>query len=146
MKKQALNPSKNAHSKPYHSDHTDAASLHLQGASGLLFIMQSSLEPSSDGELPERKYAALAHTIITLINHAHECLVDDQADFGNDWANILLTLEGTQAALDALTSGYDGQCDLPVNLIQVATLHSLRHLTDEAVAYIDAYSSDKGAA
>ena len=104
-------------------EYTDSALLHLDGASGLLFLLQSTLEPTAPA-LSDSEVVGIIATAQSLIQLAYD---DLQKDSGN-WTSTLLKMDGVRGALKALSSGYLSECDLPNNRIQIAAIHSLQHI------------------
>lgn len=115
----------------FSSDPTDSAILHLDGAQGLLWLMQTSLEPTSK-KLSEHETVGMITTVQSLIKWARNELAKDQKNC-HDWANVMLWLDGIHGALCVLSSGYLGDCDLPNHQIQIATLHSLQAVIHEVI-------------
>lgn len=141
MTKPAQNPSVKT---AFNSEHIDSASLHLAGANGLLYLMQTTLEPNA-GELTNAEAVGILKTSASLVQWAYDDLAKDQQANGHTWTTILLWLDGVRGSLSALRYGYVGECDLPNNRIQIAAIHSLQAVISEALAYVNNYG-DEGAA
>lgn len=141
MTKPAQNPSVKT---AFNSDHIDSASLHLAGASGLLMLLQNTLEPSAEQLSPPKAVGIMA-TVQSLIDWTYTDLEKDSDINGHDWTDVLLWLNGITGALYVLHGGYNGLYDLPNNRIQIAAIHSLQAVISEALAYVNNYG-DEGAA
>ncbi len=133
MTKPAQNPSIQ---DTFNSEHIDSATLHLDGAKGLLMLLQNTLEPNAD-QLSTPKAVGIMATVQSLIDWTHTDLEKDSQINGHDWVDVLLWLNGITGALSALCGGHNGLYDLPNNRIQQATLHSLQTVIGEAIDYIE---------
>ncbi|MEC7118813.1 MAG: hypothetical protein VXW65_02785 [Pseudomonadota bacterium] len=138
MTKPAQNPSVNT---AFNSDYIDSAILHLDGASGLLWLMQTTLEPTAT-ELPDSEAVGIIKTVHSLIQWAYDDLVKDQDCNGHVWTTVMQWLDGVRGGLSALRYGYLNECDLPNNKIQIAALHSLQAVIREALAYVSSYGDE----
>ncbi len=142
MTKPAQNPSIQ---DTFNSEHIDSASLHLAGASGLLYLLQTTLEPTAT-ELTNSEAVGILKTAQSLTNWALEDLTKDQQANGHVWTTVMQWLDGVRGALFALKGGYLGDYDLPNNLIQIAAIHSLQAVISEALAYMNRYGDESGVA
>lgn len=117
-------------------DHTDEASLHLDGAASLLTILQSAIE----GEVVSSERAAkLIDGVLTLIDHSYEALCSEKT--GN-WSTVMDLIESAEAGLDCLKKGVLQQMDAPSKKIQVAAVHALGYLVDEAKRFLEMLVKD----
>jgi len=133
MTKPAQNPSVKI---AFNSEHIDSASLHLAGANGLLYLIQTTLEPNA-GELTSSEAVGIMATVQSLIDWTYTDLEKDSHINGHDWTDVLVWLNGITGALSVLHGGHNGLYDLPNNRIQQATLHSLQTVIGEAIDYIE---------
>ena len=133
MTKPAQNPSIQ---DTFNSEHIDSATLHLDGARGLLMLLQNTLEPNGE-QLSTPKAVGIMATVQSLIYWTHTDLEKDSQINGHDWVDVLLWLNGITGALSVLHGGHNGLYDLPNNRIQQATLHSLQTVIGEAIDYIE---------
>ena len=133
MTKPAQNPSIQ---DTFNSEHIDSACLHLDGASGLLILLQNAIDPKAE-QLSTPKAVGIMATVQSLIDWTHTDLEKDSHINGHDWVDVLLWLDGITGALQALSGGYLSKYDLPNNRIQIAALHSLQTVIGEAVDYIE---------
>lgn len=138
MTKPAQNPSIQ---DTFNSEHIDNASLHLAGASGLLMLLQNTLEPTAT-ELTNSEAVGIIKTAQSLTVWAYDELSKDEDQNGHDWTTIMQWLDGVRGALSSLKGGYLGDYDLPNNLIQIAAIHSLQAVISEAMAYINRYGDE----
>ena len=138
MTKHAQNPSVKT---AFNSDHIDSATLHLDGASGLLWLMQTTLEKTAT-PLTNAEAVGVIKTVSSLINWAYDDLAKDEQADGHVWTTVMLWLDGVRGSLSALRYGYAGECDLPNNRIQIAALHSLQAVIREAMAYVSSYGDE----
>ena len=138
MTKPAQNPSIQ---DTFNSEHIDSATLHLAGASGLLYLLQTTLEPTAT-ELTNSEAVGIIKTAQSLTVWAYDDLAKDEDQNGHDWTTIMQWLDGVRGSLSALRYGYVGECDLPNNLIQIAAIHSLQAVISEALAYINRYGDE----
>ena len=138
MTKPAQNPSIQ---DTFNSEHIDSATLHLAGASGLLYLLQTTLEPTAT-ELTNSEAVGIIKTAQSLTVWAYDDLAKDEDQNGHDWTTIMQWLDGVRGSLSALRYGYVGECDLPNNLIQIAAIHSLQAVISEAMAYINRYGDE----
>ena len=141
MTKPAQNPSVKT---AFNSEHIDSATLHLDGSSGLLWLMQTTLEETA-APLTNAEAVGILKTAQSLVQWAYEDLAKDQQANGHVWTTVMLWLDGVRGSLSALRYGYVGECDLPNNRIQIAAIHSLQAVISEALAYVNNYG-DEGAA
>ncbi len=132
MTKPAQNPSTPRNTTVY----IDSATLHLDGARGLLMLLQNTLEPNGE-QLSTPKAVGIMATVQSLIYWTHTDLEKDSQINGHDWVDVLLWLNGITGALSVLHGGYNGLYDLPNNRIQQAALHSLQTVIGEAIDYIE---------
>lgn len=142
MTKPAQNPSIQ---DTFNSEHIDSASLHLAGASGLLYLLQTTLEPTAT-ELTNSEAVGIIKTAQSLTVWAYDELSKDEDQNGHDWTTVMQWLDGVRGALSSLKGGYLGDCDLPNNLIQIAAIHSLQAVISEALAYMNRYGDESGVA
>jgi hypothetical protein len=140
MTKPAQNPSVQT---AFNSDHIDSATLNLQGANGILLLLQVTLEPN-DTTLSTAKTVGMLSTTQDLITWTAEELETDSQLNGHDWADVLVWLDGINGALTTLLGGYLGDYCLLNSSIQVSVLHSLREVISKALAYVSSYG-DEGA-
>ena len=138
MTKPAQNPSVKI---AFNSEHIDNATLHLAGASGLLMLLQNTLEPSAEQLSPPKAVGIMA-TVQSLIDWTYTDLEKDSDINGHDWTDVLLWLNGITGALYVLHGGYNGLYDLPNNRIQIAAIHSLQAVISEALAYVNNYGDE----
>jgi len=138
MTKPAQNPSVKT---AFNSEHIDSASLHLAGANGLLYLIQTTLEPTAT-ELTNAEAVGILKTSASLVQWAYDDLAKDEQANGHVWTTILLWLDGVRGSLSALRYGYVGECDLPNNRIQIAAIHSLQAVISEALAYVNNYGDE----
>lgn len=88
-------------------DHTDEASLHLDGAASLPTILQSAIE----GDVVSSERAAkLIDGALTLIDHSYEALCSEKT--GN-WSTVMDLIESAEAGLDCLKKGILKEMDVP---------------------------------
>lgn len=133
MTKPAQNPSIQ---DTFNSEHIDSACLHLDGASGLLILLQNTLEPKAE-HLSTARIVGIMATVQSLIDWTHTNLEKDSQINGHDWVDVLVWLDGITGALSALLGGHNGLYDLPNNHIQIAAIHSLQAVIGEAIDYIE---------
>ena len=138
MTKPAQNPSVKT---AFNSEHIDSASLHLAGANGLLYLIQTTLEPDA-GELTNAETVGILKTSASLVQWAYDDLAKDEQANGHLWETVMLWLDGVRGSLSALRYGYTGECDLPNNRIQIAAIHSLQAVISEALAYVNNYGDE----
>lgn len=125
----------------FNSEHIDSASLHLAGANGLLYLIQTTLEPNA-GELTSSEAVGILKTSASLVQWAYDDLAKDEQANGHVWTTVMLWLDGVRGSLSALRYGYVGECDLPNNRIQIAAIHSLQAVISEALAYVNNYGDE----
>ena len=130
------NPAQNPSTPRNTTVYIDSATLHLDGARGLLMLLQSTLEPRAD-QLSTPKAVGIMATVQSLIDWTHTDLEKDSQINGHDWADVLVWLDGITGALSALCGGHNGLYDLPNNRIQIAAIHSLQTVIGEAIDHIE---------
>lgn len=138
MTKPARNPSVKT---AFNSDHIDSATLHLQGADGILLLLQVTLEPN-DTTLSTAKTVGMLSTTQDLITWTADGLETDSQLNGHDWADVLVWLDGINGALTTLLGGYLGDYCLLNSSIQISVLHSLRAVISKALAYVSSYGDE----
>lgn len=117
-------------------DHTDEASLRLDGAASLLTLLQGAIE----GEVvsPERA-AKLIDGILTLIDHSYEALCSEKT--GN-WSTVMTLIESAEAGLDCLKKGVLSEMSVPSKQVQIASVHALEYLVLEAQRFLEMLVKD----
>ena len=138
MTKPAQNPSVKT---AFNSEYIDSATLHLDGSSGLLWLMQTTLEETA-APLTNAEAVGILKTAQSLVQWAYEDLAKDQQANGHVWTTVMLWLDGVRGSLSALRYGYVGECDLPNNRIQIAAIHSLQAVIRKALAYVGNYGDE----
>ena len=126
-------------------EHIDNAALHLDGAKGLLILLQNTLEPSVE-QLTNSEAVGIIKTACSLTVWALEDLTKDQQANGHVWTTVMQWLDGVRGSLSSLKGGYLGDYDLPNNLIQIAAIHSLQAVISEALASMTRYGDESGVA
>jgi len=130
------NPAQNQSTPRNTTVYIDSATLHLDGAKGLLMLLQNTLEPNGE-QLSTPKAVGIMATVQSLIDWTHTDLEKDSQINGHDWVDVLLWLNGITGALSVLHGGYNGLYDLPNNRIQIAAIHSLQTVIGEAIDHIE---------
>ena len=130
------NPAQNPSTPRNTTVYIDSATLHLDGARGLLMLLQNTLEPNGE-QLSTPKAVGIMATVQSLIDWTHTDLEKDSQINGHDWVDVLLWLNGITGALSVLHGGYNGLYDLPNNRIQMAAIYSLQTVIGEAIDHIE---------
>ncbi len=145
MTKLATKPSPPRTPDAFNSEYIDSATLHLDGVIGLLYLLQTTLEPKTT-ELTNSEAVGITKIAQSLTVWAYDELAKDKNQSGRDWTTVMQWLDGVRGALVALKGGYLGDYDLPNNRIQIAATHSLQAVISEAMTYMNRYGDESGGA
>jgi hypothetical protein len=136
---------KNTPAPAYQYEYTDAAAIHLEGANGLLYFLQSIAEEQAKANLSSKEQAAILGNLQILLHEAIGQLNIDQDAHGSDWSVIIQMILGVKATAKAMQAAHLEQCDMANHHIQIAALFSNSELIKKALEYLQENCSKEGA-
>lgn len=111
-------------------EHTDPAALHLEGAIALTHMLQSAIEHAV---LDDTQKTKMIDGIFVLLSEATVCLTSEKT---NDWTEVTAPIDSSRTGLHCLQCGILHKMCQPNKAIQVAAVHGLCFLLQEANRYL----------
>ncbi len=112
-------------------DFFDDASLHFEGASALTVVLQNSIASTI---LNNSEKASLISGILHLLDDGYQSLKKAQVD---GVSSIAALIEQVTIGLTCLKCAFLSEMDCPNDRLQVASVHALGYLLDQATHHLD---------